>query len=60
MRPVATMRLRLLDLIEKRAFYVERTIGQTTNWIFLAGKPVFELVSPKGQVYVMQSYSQIV
>jgi hypothetical protein len=60
MRPVATMRLRLLDLIEKRAFYVERTIHRTTDWTFLAGKPVYELVSPKGQVYVMQSYSQIV
>lgn len=60
MRPVATMRLRLLDLVEKRAFYVERTIRRTTDWTFLAGKPVYELVSPKGQVYVMQSYSQIV
>ena len=59
MRPVATMRLRLLDLVEKRAFYVERTIRRTTDWTFLAGKPVYELVSPKGQVYVMQSYSQI-
>jgi len=37
-----------------------RTIGRTTNWIFLAGKPVYELIGPKGQVYVMQSYSQIV
>jgi hypothetical protein len=60
MRPVATMSLGLLELIEKRAFYVERTIGRTTDWIFLAGKLVYELFSPKGQVYVMQSYSQIV
>jgi hypothetical protein len=60
MRPVATMSLRLLELIEKRAFYVERTIRRTTDWIFLAGKPVYELISPKGQVYVMQSYSQMV
>ena len=60
MRPVATMKLGLLDLVEKRAFYVERTIGRTTDWIFLTGKPVYELISPKGQVYVMQSYSQIV
>jgi hypothetical protein len=60
MRPVATMRLRLLDLIGKRASYAERTIRRTTDWVFLAGKPVYELVSPKGQVYVMQSYSQII
>jgi hypothetical protein len=60
MRPVATVGLRLLDLFEKRASYVERTIRRTTDWIFLAGKPVYELVNPKGQVYVMQSYAQIV
>jgi hypothetical protein len=60
MRAVATVGLRLLDLIEKRASYVERTIGRTTDWVFLAGKPVYELVGPNGQVYVMQSYSQIV
>ena len=48
MRPVATMKLGLLDLVEKRAFYVERTIGRTTDWIFLTGKPVYELISPKG------------
>jgi hypothetical protein len=54
------MGLGLLELIEKRASYVERTIGRTKDWVFLAGKPVYELISPKGQVYVMQSYSQIV
>jgi hypothetical protein len=60
MRPVATMKLRLLEFIGKRASYVDRTVHRTTDWTFLAGKPVYELVSPKGQVYVMQSYSQIV
>jgi hypothetical protein len=60
MRVVATMSLPLLELVEKRAFYVERTISRTTDWVFLAGKPVYELISSKGRVYVMQSYSQIV
>src|SRR5690349_5853759 len=60
MRPVGTLSLDLIDLIEKRAFYVERTVRRTTDWVFLAGKPVYELISPKGQVYVMQSYSLIV
>src|SRR6478672_9645163 len=60
MRVVATMSLSLLELVEKRAFYVERTNRRTTDWVFLAGKPVYELISPKGRVYVMQSYSQIV
>jgi hypothetical protein len=60
MRPVATMRLRLFQFIGKRASYVDRTVHRTTDWTFLTDKPVYELVSPKGQVYVMQSYSQIV
>jgi hypothetical protein len=60
MRVVATMSLSVLELVEKRAFYVERTIRRTTDWVFLADKPVYELISPKGRVYVMQSYSQIV
>jgi hypothetical protein len=60
MRRIATMNLSLLVLVEKRAFYVERTIHRTTGYAFLAGRPVYELISPKGQVYVMQAYSQIV
>ena len=60
MRVVGTMSLSLVELVEKRAFYVERTIRRTTDWVFLADKPVYELISPKGRVYVMQSYSQIV
>ena len=54
--PVATMRLRLLDLVEKRAFYVAGPSADDTG--LLAGKPVYELVSPKVQVYVMQLYSR--
>jgi hypothetical protein len=60
MRVVGTMSLSLLELVEKRAFYVERTIRRTNDWVFLAGKPVYELTSPKRRIYVMQSYSQIV
>ena len=26
---------------------------------YLAGKPIFELIAPNGDVYVMQSYAQI-
>jgi hypothetical protein len=60
MRVVGILSLSFLQLVEKRAFYVERTVRRTTDWVFLAGKPVYELISPKGRVYVMQSYSQIV
>ena len=36
MRVVGTMKLSLLELVEKRSFYVERTIRRTTDWVFLA------------------------
>jgi hypothetical protein len=38
MRPVATMKLRLLEFIGKRASYVDRTVHRTTDWTFLSGR----------------------
>jgi hypothetical protein len=40
--------------------YNPNEITRTTNFIYKAGATVYELVSPSGEVYVMQSYSQIV
>lgn len=40
--------------------YQEREIQRETQYIFEKGKPVYELVSPDGDVYVMQTYSQTV
>jgi hypothetical protein len=60
MRRVATMDVPLLALVERRAAYTEHTINRTNNWVFLAGRPVFELVDPGGRVYVMQAYAQII
>jgi metal-sulfur cluster biosynthetic enzyme len=40
--------------------YQEREIERETEYIFYKGKPVYELVSPDGKVYVMQTYSQTV
>ncbi len=37
--------------------YEKQIIHRTTNWIYDANKPVYELIDPNGQVYVMQSYS---
>lgn len=37
--------------------YTENTVARTTKYIFRKGHPVYELVSPKGVTYVMQSYS---
>ena len=45
------------DLV--RTPYTERTIDRRNTWIWNAGRTVYELVSPSGGRYVMQSYSQI-
>lgn len=37
--------------------YVANTVQRNTTYVFKAGRKVFELIDPKGNVYVMQSYS---
>jgi hypothetical protein len=41
-------------------FYVPNQVMRSTVWTYDAGKPIFELTAPNGDVYVMQSYAQIV
>lgn len=41
-------------------YYVVNKVQRTTTWVYKAGKPIFELTDPKGDVYVMQSYAQII
>jgi hypothetical protein len=61
MRHLATIQLPAGSLIgdnlEGRP-YTENTIERETEYVFRAGQPVYELISPDEQVYVMQSYSQ--
>jgi hypothetical protein len=40
--------------------YRERVVPRTTNFTFNRGEEIYELTSPEGAVYVMQSMSQIV
>ena len=40
--------------------YVEITVLRETSYLFEAGTEIYELTSPEGVVYVMQSMSQIV
>ncbi len=40
--------------------YQERTVRRKTNFVFQKGEEIYELKSPNGAVYVMQSMSQIV
>ncbi|MBV9577168.1 MAG: hypothetical protein JO057_01110 [Chloroflexi bacterium] len=59
MRLVAVLRIAPSQLASQKP-YVETTIERTTEYTFMAGKPVYELVAPGGPSYVLQSYAQIV
>jgi hypothetical protein len=37
--------------------YVIHKIARKTTWVFLANRPVFQLIDPEGAVFFMQSYS---
>ena len=39
--------------------FTPNQIIRTTNFIYKAGSPIYELTTPTGETYVMQSYSQI-
>ncbi len=41
-------------------FYVPNTVQRQTVYTYQAGQPIYELLDPDKNVYVMQSYSQIV
>jgi hypothetical protein len=41
-------------------FYVPNTVQRQTVYTYQAGQPMYELLDPDKNVYVMQSYSQIV
>lgn len=57
MRMAGILHLKLLDLIKGSAPYREHKVDRKTTWVYQAGKPVYELIDPQGQVFVMQSYS---
>lgn len=39
--------------------FAPNEVIRTTNFIYKAGSPIYELTAPTGEIYVMQSYSQI-
>ena len=41
-------------------YYRDITIKRQTEWIFAAGRPVYELLTPDRQTYIMQAFSHIV
>ena len=40
-------------------FYTPNSVARDTIWTYDAGKEIFTLTAPNGDVYVMQSYAQI-
>ncbi|MBU3562396.1 MULTISPECIES: hypothetical protein [unclassified Polynucleobacter] len=56
----ATVQVSLLKQLMGSKQYSPNEVTRTTNFVYRAGSAVYELTSPAGEVYVMQSYSQIV
>lgn len=47
----------LQDYVVGDRAYHEHHIYRETTWTYRAGKPVYELIDPQGQVYMMYSYT---
>lgn len=45
---------------EPGGFYTEVIVERRTEWLFSAGRPVYELLTPDGRTYVLQAYAHIV
>jgi hypothetical protein len=56
MRLGGILNIGLLDRLTRKV-YKERKVDRDTTWVYLKGKPVYELIDPNGKVFVMQSYS---
>jgi hypothetical protein len=56
---VSTLRLPDLSILAEQILpYTDQVVALRTEWHFLAGRPVHELVDPTGHAYVMQTCSQ--
>lgn len=55
----ATLETRLREGTVGEEFYVPNEVERDTVYIYTAGRSVYELASPEGDVYTMQSYAQI-
>lgn len=56
----AVVKLTLIQQLFGGRRYKPNEISRTTNFIYKAGTTIYELTAPSGEIYVMQSYSQIV
>jgi hypothetical protein len=56
----ATIKTKLWQGVVGSKFYKPNEVRRTTIFHYRAGAPAYELVAPSGDVYMMQSYAQIV
>lgn len=59
MKQVATLETKIWQGSVGDKFYKPNEVHRNTVWIYRAGSLVHELVTPTGEVYMMQSYAQI-
>jgi hypothetical protein len=56
-KKIAYVQIGLSDVLSGERPYRQHSIDLNNTFTYEAGKPVYELIDPKGRVYVMQSYS---
>jgi hypothetical protein len=56
----ATLTLPFRDIVFGSRPYSVKTINRETTYVYDAGKPVYEITDDTGQVYVMQTFAEIV
>lgn len=56
----ATLSLPLRDILFGSKPYSEKTVVRDTTYVYDAGQPVYEISDDKGNVYVMQTFAEIV
>ncbi|MBX9687742.1 MAG: hypothetical protein K2X27_13635 [Candidatus Obscuribacterales bacterium] len=57
MRHAGTLELSIKDKLSLGKAYATHKVARKTIWVFKAGRPVYQLINPDGEVYFMQSFS---
>ena len=60
MKLVAEIDLEVWDVTILNSYFKETPVARENSWLFFAENRVYELTSPEGDVYRMQSYSQMI
>lgn len=57
MREAGLLNFKVADLLKASSPFYKHEVQRHTTWVYQAGKPIYELIAPNGEVFVMQSYS---